>query len=476
MIETNEQITGELNGIGLRDHSGTAEYRIFGPPGTGKTTNLTRQIRRAVDRFGNNSVLVTSFSRASAAELAGRDVPISPEHIGTLHSHCFHALCKPTIAEVHVDEWNAENPDLRITPVSRQIRLDGEDSIDNDEEQLNYGDCLLQQLNRCRGMMLTPESWPAPLRDFASKWSRYKSSNHLLDFCDLIETSLQNVSGAPKNPAVVVVDEAQDLNRMQLTLIRKWGERARYLILAGDDDQTIYAWAGASPDAILDPDIPDDHKVFLKQSVRVPRAVHEAAERLIRQVGRRQEKTYLPRPAHGEVHRLSQAGYRSPEYSILKTAERHIKQGKSIMFLASCSYMLRPIVAVLRKNGIPFHNPYRKSNGFWNPLRIGSRKSAANRILALLTAHPAFGEGHRKWSYGDLTLWTDWLRRNGVLKGESGADLSTWPKQREVTIESLQALFEPDALANLLGSLDESPRALLDWWRNRLAADFRKRV
>ena len=37
-----------LRAIGDRDHSITAEYRIFGPPGTGKTTNLTRQIRRAV--------------------------------------------------------------------------------------------------------------------------------------------------------------------------------------------------------------------------------------------------------------------------------------------------------------------------------------------------------------------------------------------------------------------------------------------
>ena len=60
-----------LSGIGHRDHSITAEYRIFGPPGTGKTTNLTRQICRAVQRFGKDSVLVTSFSRAAAAELAG---------------------------------------------------------------------------------------------------------------------------------------------------------------------------------------------------------------------------------------------------------------------------------------------------------------------------------------------------------------------------------------------------------------------
>ncbi|HLC43382.1 MAG TPA: UvrD-helicase domain-containing protein, partial [Methylomirabilota bacterium] len=102
---TNEQTSGTLEGIGQQDHSATSEYRIFGPPGTGKTTNLTRQIRRAVDRFGADSVLVTSFSRAAAAELAGRDLPISPDRIGTLHSHCYHALGAPEIAETHVSEW-----------------------------------------------------------------------------------------------------------------------------------------------------------------------------------------------------------------------------------------------------------------------------------------------------------------------------------------------------------------------------------
>jgi superfamily I DNA/RNA helicase len=52
---------------------------------------------------------------------------------------------------------------------------------------------------------------------------------------------------APGKPAVIIADEAQDLNPMQLTLIRKWSKQAEYLVLAGDDDQTIYSWAGASP-------------------------------------------------------------------------------------------------------------------------------------------------------------------------------------------------------------------------------------
>jgi superfamily I DNA/RNA helicase len=237
-----ERTSERLEGIGLRDHTVTAEYRIFGPPGTGKTTNLTRQIRRAVDRFGVGSVLVTSFSKATAAELAGRDTPIDLDRIGTLHSHCFHSLGRPAIAGVHVEDWNRKYPRLQITPVSRQVRLDGENAAE-DYGQVKNGDCLLQQLNRHRGMMLEVGGWPATVRDFASMWTKYKSANRLLDFCDLIEVSLREVTAAPHHPSVLVVDEAQDLNRLQLTLIRRWSECARYLVLAGDDDQTIYAWA-----------------------------------------------------------------------------------------------------------------------------------------------------------------------------------------------------------------------------------------
>ena len=172
----------------------------------------------------------------------------------------------------------------------------------------------------------------------------------------------------------------------------------------------IYGFTGATPEAFLDPDIPDNHKIILKQSYRVPGAVHRLAEDLIRTVTRRQAKEYLPRESAGSVVRLTSGTYKSPEYAILKSALEHIEQGKTVMFLASCSYMLRPIVAVLRKHGIPFHNPYRTSNGFWNPIRIGKRVSTASRILSLLVAHPEFGEGHRPWTNGDLAQWADVLQ------------------------------------------------------------------
>src|ERR1019366_6860149 len=204
------------------------------------------------------------------------------------------------------------------------------------------GDQILQRLNRYPGLMIPQKGWPLTLRQFEEKWTRYKLNLGLLDFTDLIERCLTDVAIAPKDPAVIFADEAQDLNRMQLTLIRKWGERANYFILGGDDDQTIFSFTGASPDAILDPDIPDDHKIILKQSYRVPRAVHQVADKLIRQLTRRQEKVYVAPPESGAVHRVSIGTYKSPGYFILKSAEEHLKKGKTLMFLAACSYMLHP--------------------------------------------------------------------------------------------------------------------------------------
>lgn len=474
---TSDESAGQVDRVEQIADAGTAdtrEFRIFGPPGTGKTTNVSRQIRRAVERFGRESVLVTSFSRTAAAELAGRDLPISPDRIGTLHSHCYRALGAPEIAEANVEEWNRENPHLKITPVRKLGRIDGDESSEDDDQEME-GDRWLRDVNRYRGMMIQPEWWPVNLRAFEARWRQYKAAHGLLDFCDLIDTALRDVPFAPRHPSVIFADEAQDLNRMQLTLIRRWGERANYFILAADDDQAIMTFTGASPEAVLDPDIPDEHKIVLKQSYRVPRAVHAAADRLIRQVTRRQEKIYLPRPADG-VCTYASGAWRSPEYWILKTAMEHLERGQTVMFLASCSYLLRPVIQVLRKNGIPFHNPYRKANGFWNPLRVGRRGSAASRVLALLTAHPGIGEAHRLWTHGDLALWAEWVVSKGILKHGVKKRLQATDPEQPVSIETLDDLFEPGALDELLACFEGDQRTLLHWWQHRLTADVGKRA
>lgn len=181
---TSDESAGQVDRVEQIADAGTAdtrEFRIFGPPGTGKTTNVSRQIRRAVERFGRESVLVTSFSRTAAAELAGRDLPISPDRIGTLHSHCYRALGAPEIAEANVEEWNRENPHLKITPVRKLGRIDGDESSEDDDQEME-GDRWLRDVNRYRGMMIQPEWWPVNLRAFEARWRQYKAAHGLLDF------------------------------------------------------------------------------------------------------------------------------------------------------------------------------------------------------------------------------------------------------------------------------------------------------
>jgi superfamily I DNA/RNA helicase len=323
--------------------------------------------------------------------------------------------------------------------------------------------------------MLPPGAWSPALRQFAAKWQAYKDANGLLDFCDLIERCLLDVRVAPKMPSVIFADEAQDLNRMQLTLIRQWGRHTDYFIVAGDDDQTIYSFTGASPDAILGPEIPEDHKIILKQSYRVPRAVHAAANNLIHQVTRRQAKDYLPRAADGTCSCVS-GTWQTPEYAVLRTAMDHLERGRTVMFLAACSYMLRPIIQVLRKNAIPFHNPYRRSNGFWNPLRLGRRGSTVNRVLALLVAHPDFGHGHREWTAGDFALWAEWLIAKGIFKHGAKAHLRDKDASQPITISDLDAVFETAALESLLGCFEGDHRTLLTWWRSRVNGAMQNRI
>jgi superfamily I DNA/RNA helicase len=237
----------------------------------------------------------------------------------------------------------------------------------------------------------------------------------------------------------------------------------------------VYSFAGATPDAILDPDIPTDHKIILRQSYRLPRAVHQFAEKLIHQVTRRQEKIYLPRAEEGAVHRLSYGTYKSPDYFILKSASEHIERGQSVMFLASCAYMLRPIIAVLRKNGIPFHNPYRSSNGFWNPLRFGRPGSSGGRVLALLAAHPDIAKPWRPWTYGELGRWTESLIDPLFLPG-ARQHIAAQTATKAVSLVDLMHIFQPTSVDTMMAAFEISHRDLLRWWQARLKPEARDRA
>ena len=455
------------------------EFRIVGPPGTGKTTYLSRQIKRAAERFGPNDVLVTSFSRAAAAELVARDLPLPRDRIGTLHSHCYHALGTPTIAESKAEEWNERHNNWQLTATKSSKIDEGESAGSSSDESstAKSGDSMLETVNRWRGMMFPEVAWPMGHRQFYRQWQLWKNENGYVDFTDLIEKCLEDVSFAPGMPKTIIADEVQDNSKLHLSLIRKWGKHCEYFCLAFDDDQLIYSFTGATVEAILDPPVPQENVIILKQSYRVPVAVHGLANRWIRTVRRRQEKEYLPRDAPGLVCEHP-ASHDSPS-RIVDDIGEHVVAGKTVMVLASCGYMLQPLIRALREAGLPFHNPYRRSNGGWNPLRSTQRGAAANRVLALVSAHPQFDEHPQPWSRGSLALWAEWLDSKRALTRGSKAAIARWAEAtwgQPITIETLSELFEEQPLRDMLTAYNGSIADLVGWWQSHMSESHRPRV
>lgn len=421
------------------------EYRFFGPPGTGKTTAAARTVARAAEKFGSDAVIVASFTRAAAEELASRDLPLDPAQTGTLHSHCFRALGRPLIAEGNItkaaknspvvpwNEWIADRPDWRLS------------SDRNDEDVANVirataGDKLMQAIQIHRGRMMPEEAWTQEQRDFYAAWRAWQAEYNLTDFTGLIERAIEETEVAPGAPAVGVFDEVQDFTPLQLKLVRRWINHMQFAIMAGDDDQTLYSWIGCSPDAFLNPPVPDEQKRLLSRSYRVPRAVHALATAWISQVKVREPKDYQPRDADGAVY-TSGAQWTKPE-ALLPGIEAHLEAGETVMLLASCSYMLRPTIKVLRDRGIPFHNPYRTNNGAWNPLGARKGTTASDRLLAFLRPEESvWGAEARFWTLDDLRAWVMPLRAKDVLVRGAKKRLEELPDDTPVTWDLLAELF-----------------------------------
>jgi superfamily I DNA/RNA helicase len=119
------------------------------------------------------------------------------------------------------------------------------------------------------------------------------------DFTDVLEQAV-NVARIPRNFKLLLVDEAQDLCPMQWRIVERLCGHAEQVYIAGDDDQSIYRFSGASLDGFLD--FPVDKEVQLEQSYRIPASVHALSQTVIKRVSRRKEKLFHPRNEEGDVY------------------------------------------------------------------------------------------------------------------------------------------------------------------------------
>jgi superfamily I DNA/RNA helicase len=146
-----------------------------------------------------------------------------------------------------------------------------------------------------------PNLAAARLGAFTEAWEAYKKRVGRFDFMDML-TKFRD-EGTPLPVRRVFLDEAQDLSPLQWQVFEIMARDAEQIDMAGDDDQAIYPFIGASEYGFLDHPCDDEH--VIERSWRVPEAIGARADEIIRRVAHRKQKNVIWKPEPGRVTRYN---------------------------------------------------------------------------------------------------------------------------------------------------------------------------
>lgn len=274
---------------------------ILGPPGTGKTTSLLELVEQELangtppDRIGYISF--TKRAANEAIERACKKFNLKASqlpHFRTIHSLCFRQL------GLHSNEvltGKALNDFAEYAAIPVTGRAWSDDGILTGFET---GDRILfmENLARIRCISLREQynmdndglSWNEVERA-AKALIAYKAQYGLMDYTDMLTEFVKhdNDAGLKK----LFVDEAQDLSRLQWQVVRLLERSCSRTVVAGDDDQAIFLWAGAHVAHLID--MVGKVRV-LGQSYRCPPVIQALSNEIIGAVKHRRPKQWKPRP------------------------------------------------------------------------------------------------------------------------------------------------------------------------------------
>ncbi len=376
---------------GLNQEQQDAVQTLSGPllvlagAGSGKTRVVTFRIANLI-RHGTlpDRILAVTFTNKAAKEMRERVIKmLGPKRrprrgepavptpvIGTFHSNCVKILRRHARKLGYPENfaiYDRSDQESTAREVLRQLRVHS--------GMLKPAE-FLSHVSRWKNAGIRFDQAAETARSdaehvAASGYRRYQQAIKLcgaMDFDDLLLSTEQlfrefddvRVSEAGRYDHVLV-DEYQDTNQSQYSIISNLAKTHRNLCVVGDDDQSIYGWRGAEVQHILNfhHDWPDAKVVRLESNYRSTTAILEVANRLIAFNKTRHDKVLKPARAGGTPPRVLQFKNEVEEArgitdEIRKVVERRQHEPKDFAILFRTNEQPRVFETELRKAQVPY--------------------------------------------------------------------------------------------------------------------------
>ena len=303
--------------------------KIFGPPGTGKTTTLLKHVKDALESgVPPDQIGYFSFTNKATEEAKDRMVKGFPQYavetdfpyFQTLHSLANQAL-RTRVNLLSEDQALEFDKDVLI---DRPMMREGDES----SRVVRVKHPILDAATTARSIkqpfaeylqsMPTSQRWTlnkwlghrysqwenpfqttaiARFSEYLVRFEKYKDSLGVIDYADMLERAMDQSENLPQFE-LLIVDEAQDLTPIQWDIVRVLISRAKVTYVAGDDDQAICESFGARASEFVAFESNQDD-VVLNESHRVPPGVHgklpPLVERLNQRFPFRKDKSWMPK-------------------------------------------------------------------------------------------------------------------------------------------------------------------------------------
>ena len=276
--------------------------KIFGAPGTGKTHTLVERLQEHLNKNCSfDQTLTVSFTRVAAREIKKRiqrrnNNKFSDKElhhsVRTIDSYLMNKIredkdiCYPNnyLAEFYQVKKNTEinkNKERNFYAAMKIITMGRITIGDGVENILKYYDSEKRDISK------------KFIIQVAESYKNYKKNHLKMDWEDVKYKGLDSNIKFDHN-IVLMIDEAQDCNRLEWLIINKLIAVSKNVYIAGDDDQAIYRFKGGEVETFLQ--LPVDKTTVLDESPRLNKKIWDLAQKIIHLIPkeRRKEKQYTP--------------------------------------------------------------------------------------------------------------------------------------------------------------------------------------